>query len=157
MQLPKKTTLKLNANLIKDALEESAKDAVLLAINSTLKDYQFCSQVNHHLGVQFCLRNEPAYTARPAGLSTTIEYPMYTYEEPLGFATHEIIYNYVNGVYLMKESTHIDFLWLVRYSNNEDIDEIGKQLLQTVKQMPFVLLVALLPWSKCNNLKQLLL
>lgn len=157
MDTPKKTTFKLSASLLKDAMEESARDAVLLGVTTTLRDYQFCSQVNHMMGVQFTLTNEPAFIAEQRRLTTRIEYPVYTYQEPLGFATHQIIYNYVNGVYLMKESTHIDFLWLVKYSNNEDIDEMGKQILQTVKQLPFVLMAALLPWSKCINLKQILL
>ncbi|BAV09663.1 hypothetical protein SAMN05421788_1011095 [Filimonas lacunae] len=136
--------LKLN---IDELTDDFFTDTRLLGITATVKNYQFCWQLNHMLGYSFRLNPEIEIHLRRKERSYF--FPVYQHEVKNSFLNHYLYHNHFDGEYLLPEFRHMDFLWLMK---GDFVDEEScKQMVQTIKSISGVQMVAELTNEKIRN------
>ncbi len=90
----------------------------LLGITATVKNYQFCMQLNNMLGYDF--RLNPEIEIHLKKKNRNYYFSIYQYNEPNTSLIHYLYQNQFDGEYLLPEFKHMDFLWLMKYDYVED-------------------------------------
>jgi hypothetical protein len=143
-------TFKLSLNN-QDLAEAFFEETRLLGIVSTLKDYQFCWQLNTLLGMDFRVNHD--VEIRLTKKRRTYFFSVFQYQLPLGSLTHYLYNNECDGEYLLPEFKHLDYLWLMK----DDIvdDAILTQIITSIRSISGVQLVVELTNEKIKNKEHL--
>lgn len=135
----------------KDLTDGFFADTKLLGIMAPIKDYQFCWQLNHFLGVNFRINNELEIQLKKKARS--FFFPVYEFSQPSTCLMHYLYNNHHDGEYLLPEFKHLDFLWLMKddFVENESV----QQLVQSIRTISGVQLVIELTNEKIKNKEHL--
>ncbi len=134
-----------------DLAEDFFSDTKLLGIMAPVKDYQFCWQLNHLLGIDFRINNE--LEIELVKKSRKYFFSVYEYSDPSTCLKHYLYNNQHDGEYLLPEFKHLDYLWLMK----EDFvaDDALQQMLQSIRLVNGVQLVVELTNEKIRNKEHL--
>ncbi|MCA6439329.1 MAG: IPExxxVDY family protein [Sediminibacterium sp.] len=136
--------LSLDVDLINEEFFEGTR---LLGITATVKNYQFCMQLNNKLGYNF--RLNPEIEIQLKRKNRNYFFSIYQFKEPTTPLTHYLYQNQFDGEYLLPEFKHMDFLWLMK---DDYVDEEKcNWILQTVRNLSGVQLVAELTNEQIKN------
>lgn len=135
---------KLNTDELTDDFFDETR---LFGIIASLKNYQFCWQLNSISGYDFRLNPEIEIQLRKK--DRNYFFSIYEFTEPASSLTHYIYHNHFDGEYLLPEFRHMDFLWLMK--GNIYDDEKCSWILQTVRQIGSVQMIAELTNEKIKN------
>lgn len=127
------------------------EDTRLIGIMVPLKNYQFCWQLNHVLGIDFRINNE--IEIQLIRKARNYFFAVYEYPEPTNCLVHYLYNNHCDGEYLLPEFKHLDFLWLLKGDTVND--ERLYELMQSVKEISGVQLVVELTNEKIKNKEHL--
>lgn len=139
-------TTKLRLN-IEELNEDFFDDTRLLGITATVKNYQFCLQLNNLLGYQF--RLNPGLEIHLRRKERSYYFSIYESKEPNSFLVHYLYHNQFDGEYLLPEFKHMDFLWLMKGDLVDDTK--CNWIKQSVKNLSGVQLVAELTNEQIKN------
>lgn len=128
-------------------MDEFFEDTRLLGITASVKNYQFCMQLNRNMGYDFRLNPEIEIEMHKKGRKYF--FSIYQYQEPASQLVHYLYHNHYEGEYLLPEFKHMDFLWLMKHDWVDD--EKCEWITQVVRQMPGVQLVAELTQEQIRN------
>lgn len=143
-------SLKLSINN-HDLAEAFFENSRLLGIMSTIKDYQFCWQLNSLLGMDFRINHELEIGLKKK--KRDYYFSIFEYLEPTGSLSHYLYNNRFEGEYLLPEFKHLDFLWLMR---DDLVSEAGlEQIIRPVRTLAGVQLVVELTNEKIKNKEHL--
>lgn len=142
--------MKLSLNNI-DLTDGFFEETRLLGIMAPIKSYQFCWQVNTRLGIDFRINNE--IEIQLAKKTRNYFFAVYEYPEPTNCLAHYLYNNQFDGEYLLPEFKHLDFLWLLK--GDAVTEEKLQELIQSLKEIPGVQLVAELTTEKIKNKEHL--
>lgn len=131
--------------------ENFFEETRLLGIMAPIKDYQFCWQLNTHLGMDFRINNDIEIQLNKK--KRTYFFGVYEYCEPTGSLAHYIYNNQFDGEYLLPEFRHLDFLWLMK--GDEVSNETLQQVIQAIRLINGVQLVVELTNEKIRNKEHL--
>ena len=127
-------------------------DARLLGVVTDWKPYQLCWALNHHYGYQF--RTEPGAEIVKYHKQRSYHFTLHRHRHTQQRYEHFIYLNKDDGLFLMPEFNHIDFLWMIKG------DWATYDLQQTVQQqltsLPAVRMVTELSKAKIKNRDHLL-
>lgn len=123
----------------------------LLGIMAPMKDYQFCWQLNHKLGIDFRINNE--LEIQLTKKKRNYFFAVYEYPEPYNSVVHYLYNNQFDGEYLLPEFRHLDFLWLLKGDDAEDA--ALDHLMHSIKQIRGVQLVTELTNEKIRHKEHL--
>ena len=128
------------------------EDCKLLGIVAPLKDYQFCWQVNHLLGIPFRVNND--IEIELSKKQRKYFFSIYEYPVPSIALTHYLYNNQFDGEYLLPEFKHLDFLWLIK----GDAIPAGdlEVLIKSIRLIPGVQLVTEMTNEKIKNKQHLI-
>ncbi|MFL5787509.1 MAG: IPExxxVDY family protein [Flavisolibacter sp.] len=135
----------------KDLTDGFFEETKLLGIMAPMKDYQFCWQVNNLLGIDFRINNELEIHVNKK--KRNYFFAVYEFPEPSTCLVHYLYNNQFDGEYLLPEFRHLDFLWLLK--GDLVTDESLKHLIQSIKSITGVQLVAELTNEKIRNKENL--
>lgn len=135
----------------KDLMDGFFEGTKLLGIMAPGKDYQFCWQLNHFLGVDFRMNNELEIQLKKK--TRSFFFAVYEYAEPCTCLMHYLYSNQHDGEYLLPEFKHLDFLWLLKDDYVSDV--YLQQLIQSIKTIEGVQLVVELAYEKIKNKEHL--
>lgn len=107
--------LRLDVDEINDDFFE---DTRLLGITATVKNYQFCMQLNNMLGYDFRLNPDIEIHLRKK--ERNYYFSIYQFAESNTPLMHYLYQNQFDGEYLLPEFKHMDFLWLMKYDFVDD-------------------------------------
>jgi hypothetical protein len=136
--------LRLNIDELNDDFFEGTR---LLGITASLKNYQFCLQLNNQLGYHFRLNSDIEIQLRKK--ERTYYFSVYQTPEPNSVLMHYLYHNQFDGEYLLPEFKHMDFLWLMKDDFVDD--DKCNWIKQAVKSMSGVQLVAELTNEQIKN------
>jgi hypothetical protein len=97
-----------NNELTQDFFE----DTRLLGIMASIKDYQFCWNLNSLMGIDFRVNHE--IEIQLTKKKRNYFFAVYEFSEPTGSLCHYLYNNRFDGEYLLPEFKHLDFLWLMK-------------------------------------------
>lgn len=113
-------------------------DTKLIGIMADKKNYEFCWLLNNELGFDFKLNTDIEIQVQKRGRNSF--FPVYHFCEADVLINHYIYKNLYEGEYLLPEFRHLDFLWLLK---GEDINEVDfDELIHTLRNIDGVQLVA---------------
>lgn len=139
---------KIKLDFDTSALEQDFfEDTRLLGITASIKNYQFCWQLNKATGYNF--RLNPSIEIQLKKRNRDYFFQVYDYREPNAFLTHYIYHNHFDGEYLLPEFKHMDFLWLMKGDTVND--ERCSEYIQSAKTINGVQMVAELTNEKIKN------
>ena len=143
-------TFKLSLNN-QDLAEAFFEETRLLGIVSTLKDYQFCWQLNNLLGMDFRVNHE--IEIKLTKKRRNYFFSVFQYQLPLGSLNHYLYNNEFDGEYLLPEFKHLDYLWLMK----DDVVDNGtvSQMISSIRSISGVQLVVELTNEKIKNKEHL--
>jgi hypothetical protein len=143
-------TFKLSLNN-QDLAEAFFEETRLLGIVSTLKDYQFCWQLNNLLGMDFRVNHDIEINLTKKRRSYF--FSVFQYQLPLGSLNHYLYNNEFDGEYLLPEFKHLDYLWLMK----DDVVDSGtvSQMISSIRSISGVQLVVELTNEKIKNKEHL--
>ena len=123
----------------------------ILGIMAPMKDYLFCWQLNHKLGIDFRINNE--LEIQLTKKKRNYFFAVYEYPEPYNSLVHYLYNNQFDGEYLLPELRHLDFLWMLKGddTDNTQLDH----LVHSIKQIRGVQLVTELTSEKIRNKEHL--
>ena len=136
----------------KELTESFFEDTRLLGIMAPVKDYQFCWQLNHLLGVDFRINNE--IEIQLTKKKRDYFFAVYEYPEPHTSLVHYLYNNQFDGEYLLPEFKHLDFLWLLKGDCVEDGTML--QMIESIRKLKGVQLVVELTNEKIKNKQHLI-
>jgi hypothetical protein len=133
--------------------EEFFECSRLIGIVAPIKDYQFCWHINQQLGFNFSINH--SLEIQLIKKDRNYFFSIYQYDVPASCLTHYLYNNQFDGEYLLPEFKHLDFLWLMKGDEvpNEDIE----QIMQSIRLLPEVRLVAEMTHEKIRNKQHLIL
>ena len=135
----------------KDITDDFFEETRLLGVMASLKDYQFCWQLNNMLGVDFRVNNEIEIQLKKK--NRNYFFGVYEYKEPTSSLEHYIYNNQFDGEYLLPEFKHLDFLWLMK--GDAVSDELLQQKTGNLRSINGVQLVVELTNEKIKNKEHL--
>jgi hypothetical protein len=143
-------TFKLSLNN-QDLAEAFFEETRLLGIVSTLKDYQFCWQLNNLLGMDFRVNHD--IEIKLTKKRRNYFFSVFQYQLPLGSLNHYLYNNEFDGEYLLPEFKHLDYLWLMK----DDVVDNGtvSQMISSIRSISGVQLVVELTNEKIKNKEHL--
>ncbi len=121
-----------NNELTQDFFE----DTRLLGIMASIKDYQFCWNLNNLMGIDFRINHE--IEIQLTKKKRNYFFAVYEFSEPTGSLCHYLYNNRFDGEYLLPEFKHLDFLWLMK---GDIVDETNLQ--ETITQIRSIIDVQL--------------
>lgn len=127
--------------------EDFFEETRLLGITATIKNYQFCMQLNASLGYDF--RLNPELEIQLFKKNRNYFFSIYQFKEYNSQLTHYLYQNQYDGEYLLPEFKHMDFLWLMKYDWVDD--EKCNWIKSTVRNLSGVQLVAELTNEQIKN------
>jgi len=143
-------TFKLSLNN-QDLAEAFFEETRLLGIVSTLKDYQFCWQLNNLLGMDFRVNHD--IEIRLTKKRRNYFFSVFQYQLPLGSLNHYLYNNEFDGEYLLPEFKHLDYLWLMK---DDVVDNATvSQMISSIRSISGVQLVVELTNEKIKNKEHL--
>jgi hypothetical protein len=122
---------------IENLSEGFFEDARLLGIVTSVKNYQFCWQLNKFLQFNFRINND--IEIQLTKKQRQYFFGVYEYCEPNSTLVHYLYNNQFDGEYLLPEFRHLDFLWLLKgdFVNDESLNELIR-LIKTVNCVQLV-------------------
>lgn len=136
-----------------DLIEEFFESTRLLGIVAPLKDYSLVWNINELLGYHFTINHSLEIQFRKR--ERNYFFSIYEYQIPGCNLIHYLYNNQHDGEYLLPEFKHLDFLWLTK---GEEMDNVELQRLQqSIKFLPTVQLVTEMPTEKLKNKQSLIL
>ncbi len=138
------TRLKL---LTDPVFDEFFKEARLLGIISSQKQYQLCWQINRALNLNFRMNSELEAIIRKNGKRCFFQ--IYEYNEPLRFTFHYLYSNQYKGEFLIPELKHVDFLWLLKGTFYDE--PALNTLMNDIRRLPIVQMVTPLQVSDLRS------
>ncbi len=136
--------LRLDVDEINDDFFE---DTRLLGITATVKNYQFCMQLNNMLGYDFRLNPDIEIHLRKK--DRNYYFSIYQFAENHSPLIHYLYQNQFDGEYLLPEFKHMDFLWLMKYDYVDD--EKCNWIKQTIRNLNGVQMIAELTNEQIKN------
>lgn len=136
--------LRLDVDGINDDFFDNTR---LLGITATVKNYQFCMQLNNHLGYNFRLNPDLEIQLRKK--DRNYYFSIYQYQELNTPLIHYLYQNQFDGEYLLPEFKHMDFLWLMK-QDSVDEDKCN-WIKQTIRNLNGVQLVVELTNEQIKN------
>jgi hypothetical protein len=136
--------LKLN---IDDMTGEFFEGTRLLGVVASVKDYQFCWQLNNRLRFDFRINNE--IEIQLTKKQRKYFFGVYEFSEAHNSLQHFLYNNQFDGEYLLPEFKHLDFLWLLK--GDMVTDDKLVHLMGSVRSIPGVQLVMELAQDKIRN------
>jgi|SRR5580698_2216404 hypothetical protein len=122
-------------------------DARLLGIVASVKNYQFCWQLNRLLQFKFRINND--IEIQLTKKQRKYFFAVYEYQEPTSSLIHYLYDNQCEGEYLLPEFRHLDFLWLLKGDLVHDEHLI--ELIQLIRTINCVQLVTELTNEKIKH------
>lgn len=123
----------------------------ILGIMAPVKDYLFCWHLNNRLGIDFRINND--IEIQLTKKQRNYFFAVYEFPEHYASITHYLYNNQFDGEYLLPEFKHLDFLWLLK---GDDMDDIRmNQLVRSVKDIRGVQLVTELNSEQIRNKEHL--
>ena len=139
--------LKLDNDAITD---DFFSDTRLLGIIASVKNYQFCWQLNNLLGYNFRLNTDIDKQLRKK--SRQYFFSVYQHIEN-SFLSYYLYHNHCDGEYLLPEFKHMDFLWLMK---GDAVDDSScASIIASVKSIASVQMVAELTYDKIKKKEHL--
>lgn len=136
--------LKLN---VEELTDDFFEDTRLLGIIASVKNYQFCWNLNTSLGYNF--RLNPEIEIQVKKKQRNYYFHVYEHKVRNSFLSHYLYHNHYDGEYLLPEFKHIDFLWLMK---GDWVDEeTCNGILQSLKLLNGVQLVTELTNEMIKN------
>lgn len=135
----------------KDITDDFFEETRLLGIQASIKDYQFCWQINSLMGIDFRINNE--LEIQLTKKSRNYFFAVFEFPEPSTCLSHYLYNNQFDGEYLLPEFKHLDFLWLLK--GDLVSDDSLLQLVQSVRTISGVQLVVELTNEKIKNKEHL--
>jgi hypothetical protein len=136
--------LRLDIDEINDDFFE---DTRLLGITATVKNYQFCMQLNNMLGYDFRLNPDIEIHLRKK--ERNYYFSIYQFAENHSPLIHYLYQNQFDGEYLLPEFKHMDFLWLMKYDYVDD--EKCNWIKQTIRNLNGVQMITELTNEQIKN------
>jgi hypothetical protein len=136
--------LRLDVDEINDDFFE---DTRLLGITATVKNYQFCMQLNNMLGYDFRLNPDIEIHLRKK--ERNYYFSIYQFAENHSPLIHYLYQNQFDGEYLLPEFKHMDFLWLMKYDYVDD--EKCNWIKQTIRNLNGVQMITELTNEQIKN------
>ncbi|MEI6264908.1 MAG: IPExxxVDY family protein [Sphingobacteriia bacterium] len=136
--------LRLDVDEINDDFFE---DTRLLGITATVKNYQFCMQLNNMLGYDFRLNPDIEIHLRKK--DRNYYFSIYQFAENHSPLIHYLYQNQFDGEYLLPEFKHMDFLWLMKYDYVDD--EKCNWIKQTIRNLNGVQMITELTNEQIKN------
>lgn len=145
--MKKDTKFKLDNDII---AEDFFQQTHLLGIVAPVKDYHFIWHVNNRMGYQFRLHTDIEMHLRKK--NRDYYFPVYVHIAAGCSIGHYIYNNQNKGEFLLPEFKHLDYLWLIKGDEDDEIDirEV-QQIQQSTRLFPFVQLVNELTNEKIKN------
>ena len=138
----------MKLKLDQDAINEDFFDNIrLLGITAPIKDYFFCWQINHTLGIEFRLNNDADLHLRRK--QRDYYFNLYEWGEPESYLSHYLYHNKYDGEFLLPEFKNMDFLWLMKGDMVEE-EKINK-IAAAIKSIEGVQMVAELTNDQIKN------
>ena len=132
--------------------EEFFENTHLLGIVAPIKNYQFIWNINQQLGYTFRLNSDLEIELRKK--TRNYFFSIYEYQIPQTCIFHYLYHNHHMGEYLLPEFKHLDFLWMIK---GDDINNIELQELhQAIKKLPAVQFVNEMTNEKIKNKQHLI-
>ena len=128
------------------------EDCRMLGIVAPIKDYLFCWQLNHLLGIPFRVNND--IEIQLTKNQRRYFFAIYEYPVPSITLTHYLYNNQFDGEYLLPEFRHLDFLWLIKGDAISANDL--KILIESIRRIPGVQLVTEMTNEKIKNKQHLI-
>ena len=135
----------------KDLTDDFFEETRLLGIQASIKDYQFCWQINSLMGIDFRINNE--LEIQLTKKLRNYFFAVYEFPEPSTCLSHYLYNNQFDGEYLLPEFKHLDFLWLLK--GDAVSDDSLLQLVQSIRTINGVQLVVELTNEKIKNKEHL--
>ncbi len=123
----------------------------LLGIMAPIKDYLFCWHLNHKLGIDFRINND--IEIQLTKKHRNYFFAVYEFLEQYASVTHHLYNNQFDGEYLLPEFKHLDFIWLLKGDDLEDLSI--KHLVKSIKDIRGVQLVTELATTQIKNKEHL--
>ena len=139
--------LKLDNDAITD---DFFTDTRLLGITASVKNYQFCWQLNNLLGYNFRLNTDIDKQLHKK--SRQYFFSVYQHTEN-SFLNYYLYHNHCDGEYLLPGFKHMDFLWLMK--GDEVDDSKCASIIGSVKSISSVQMVAELTNEKIKKKEHL--
>jgi hypothetical protein len=137
---------------VAEMAEEFFEDAHLLGIVASIRDYQFCWQLNKCLRFRFRINND--LEIQMTKKNRHYYFPIYEYSEPNQYKTHYLYKNHNDGEYLLPELRHLDFLWLIK---GDDVTPVLMgEIIQSIKTISGVQMVMELTNEKIKHKEHLI-
>lgn len=127
------------------------EDCRLLGIMATVKDYQFCWQLNNMLGMDFRINNDIEIQLKRK--KRDYFFSVFEFPEPATALAHYLYNNKFDGEYLLPEFKHIDFLWLLK--GDLVTDDALHRLVNLIREISSVQLVTELTNEKIKHKEHL--
>jgi hypothetical protein len=104
---------------------EFFRETRIIGVVASMKDYQFCWQLNQMLGFDFRINNDIEIQLNRK--NRNYYFSVFEYREPHNALVHYLYNNEYDGEYLLPEFKHLDFLWLMKGDtvNEEFINELS--------------------------------
>jgi hypothetical protein len=127
----------------------------LLGIVAPVKDYFLCWQLNNLMHFNF--RNNAEMEIRLLKKGRNYYFSLYQYNVPTTERTHYIYNNQFDGEYLLPEFKHLDFLWLIKSDDDDQMElEAVQEIITQIKSIKHVQLVTILTNEKIKNKEHLI-
>lgn len=130
-----------------DLADDFFDNTRLLGIVASVKNYQFCWQLNQLLRYDFRINNEIEIQLHKK--ERKYYFSIFEYREPTTSLIHYLYHNQFDGEYLLPEFKHLDFLWLLK--GDTVAEDFMQQLVQGIRSIAPVQLVTELTNEKIKN------
>jgi hypothetical protein len=136
----------------KDLTNGFFEETRLIGIMASVKDYQFCWQLNNLLGLDFRLNNE--IEIQLTKKKRNYFFAVYEFAETHTPLVHYLYNNQFDGEYLLPELKHLDFLWLMK--GDSVSEEMQQNLIDSIRTIKDVQLVVELTSEQIRHKEHLI-
>jgi hypothetical protein len=136
----------------KDLTNGFFEETRLIGIMASVKDYQFCWQLNNMLHLDFRLNND--IEIQLTKKKRNYFFAVYEYSETHSSLIHYLYNNQFDGEYLLPELKHLDFLWLMK--GDSVSEEKQQNLIESIRTIKDVQLVVELTNEQIRNKEHLI-
>jgi hypothetical protein len=123
------------------------EDTRILGIVCTLKNYHFCWHIEKSLQIDF--QTAPDLQIGMEKNRRSYSFTVYEFLHPISAKEHFLYSNKHEGEFLLPELQHLDFIWLVRDSFQDEL--YFHQLQQQLRSIPGVQLVTEVAHEKIKS------
>jgi len=123
------------------------EDTRILGIVCTLKNYHFCWHIEKALQIDF--QTAPDLQIGMEKNRRSYSFTVYEFLQPISAKEHFLYSNKHDGEFLLPELQHLDFIWLVRDSFQDEL--YFQQIQQQLRSIPGVQLVTEVAHEKIKS------